>query len=318
VRVTTHRDRLTGTWVADDGGQLALALDGRQVTGTVTAGRPDNIARIAHGSFDGQTGALRLEGLARHPNESTEVPFVVEGRLEGRRLHVRYQIGRDRGLGVLYKTGPWLTLRLRARAATDLVRRALQSVLIPVVRWRRRRLRPSKEDNRRALAARGESIDLLTFRDARPDELTALATLHVKTWAATYPEVRRPPTLAIREAQWRDAFANADGRWFCIVIENTRGELVGFAKGILGQDEVGDLNKIYLLTEYQRLGLGRRLVGHAARRFLDAGMSSMTLLADAANPSCAFYEALGAEAQRDEQGRRSRGAYIWKDLTRLG
>jgi hypothetical protein len=65
VRVTTHRDRLTGTWVADDGGQLALALDGRQVTGTVTAGGPDNIARIAHGSFDGQTGALRLIRTSR-------------------------------------------------------------------------------------------------------------------------------------------------------------------------------------------------------------------------------------------------------------
>jgi len=63
-----------------------------------------------------------------------------------------------------------------------------------------------------------------------------------------------------------------DGSWFCFVVENRKGELVGFAKGKTYNhsdlpDFSGELNKIYLLREYQRLGLGRRLVGCVARRF---------------------------------------------------
>ncbi len=126
-----------------------------------------------------------------------------------------------------------------------------------------------------------------------------------------------PPTFAIREWQWREAFANDDGRWFCVVIERPDQELIGFAKGVVRENGRGDLNKIYLLWEYHRLGLGHRLVGHVVRQFMDKGVTTMTLFADAANPSCAFYEAIGGEVQRDERGRLCRGAYIWRDLPKV-
>ena len=92
---------------------------------------------------------------------------------------------------------------------------------------------------------------------------------------------------------------------------------MGFAKGVRHDDDTGDLNKIYLLTEYQRLGLGRRLVGHATRRFLSQGVKTMMLSADAGNPSCWFYLALGAENPRDDNGRVHLGAFVWRDLPKL-
>lgn len=130
-----------------------------------------------------------------------------------------------------------------------------------------------------------------------------------------------PPTYAIRERQWRDAFEVTDGSWFCFVIEDNDDQLVGFAKGKLYNhsdlpDFSGELNKIYLLREYQGLGLGRRLVGHVARRFLDQGISTMVLFAEPDNPSCGFYEALGAERLLDDAG-RFHGGYGWRDLRRL-
>ena len=47
------------------------------------------------------------------------------------------------------------------------------------------------------------------------------------------------------------------------------------------------------------------------------GVSSMTLSADPANPSCGFYAAIGADHQRDAGGRESPGAFIWNDLETL-
>ncbi len=124
------------------------------------------------------------------------------------------------------------------------------------------------------------------------------------------------PSVAIRERQWRDAFARQDGSWFCFVVENAAGDLVGFAKGRQSDNPEfgGELNKIYLLSEYQRLGLGRKLVGHVARRFLEQGITSMWLVGDARNPSSNAWIALGAIKTDADPGN---GNYGWRDLRAL-
>jgi ribosomal protein S18 acetylase RimI-like enzyme len=124
------------------------------------------------------------------------------------------------------------------------------------------------------------------FREATATDIPALADLHVRTFNETHGEGPKNPTYAIRERQWRDTFGATDGSWFCFVIEGQNGELVGFAKGVpYGHkdqpDFSGELNKIYLLRAYHHQGLGRRLIGHVAHRFLREGASSMLLFGDA-------------------------------------
>jgi ribosomal protein S18 acetylase RimI-like enzyme len=161
----------------------------------------------------------------------------------------------------------------------------------------------------------------IIIREATIADLPALARLHVETWKATYPDVQNPPTYEIRERQWQEAFKVTDGSWFCFVVEGPDGELIGFAKGVPYNhaalpDFSGELSKIYLLQEYQRQGLGRRLLGHVVRRFLSQGVTSMVLFADPGNPSCAFYEALGAERLLGASG-DFHGGYGWRDLQTL-
>lgn len=177
-------------------------------------------------------------------------------------------------------------------------------------------LGPSRAENARKLRQRGETVATLVVRDATAADIPALAQLHVTTWNATYaPMGMKGPSVAVREHQWREAFAKADGRWFCLVIENGSGDLVGFAKANRSDGEyAGELNKIYLLREYQRMGLGRRLVGHVARRFLSQGITSMWLFGDARNPSANAWKALGAVKTDDDPGN---GNYGWRDLRRL-
>lgn len=178
-------------------------------------------------------------------------------------------------------------------------------------------LGPSKADNARKLRQRGETVSSLIVRDATATDIPALAQLHVTTWNATYaPMGMKGPPVAVREQQWREAFAKADGSWFCLVVENASGDLVGFAKANRSDhsEYAGELNKIYLLREYQRMGLGKRLVGHVARRFLSQGITSMWLFGDARNPSADVWKALGGVKTDDDPGN---GNYGWRDLHRL-
>ena len=168
----------------------------------------------------------------------------------------------------------------------------------------------------------GNNLKTVTVREATAADVPALARLHVATFNETHAPARNNgPTYAVREFQWRQAFESADGNWFCFVIEGPGGELIGFAKGqpYAHQDQpdfAGELNKIYVLREHHRRGLGRCLLGHVARRFLSQGVSSMLLFGDARNPSNGFYEALGADKLFAPNG-EFHGGYGWRDLRRL-
>ena len=70
------------------------------------------------------------------------------------------------------------------------------------------------------------------FRDATSVDVAALARLHMTTFNETHsPMLMNGPTYEVRADQWRQAFESADGSWFCVVIEDPNGELIGFAKG---------------------------------------------------------------------------------------
>jgi ribosomal protein S18 acetylase RimI-like enzyme len=111
-----------------------------------------------------------------------------------------------------------------------------------------------------------------------------------------------------------------DPSWFCFVVEDAAGELVGFAKGTAHNGGVpgfaGQLNKIYVLRRCHRLGLGRLLLCNVARRFLNRGVTTMLLFGEVTNPSNDFYEKFGAERLYGEGG-EFHGAYGWRDLYSL-
>jgi L-amino acid N-acyltransferase YncA len=201
------------------------------------------------------------------------------------------------------------------------MRNYAKNLLNSIVRLVAGMRRPSKAVNERGLHSRGERLESFTIREVVPADLPALAALHVKTWAETYPDVTQPPSYELRERQWREQFQATDGSWFCFVVVNPKGDLIGFAKGVMPAstepaDHSGELSKIYLLRKYQRLGLGRRLVGHVARRFLSAGVHTMVLFGTPQNPSCSFHEALGGARLLAENG-EFHGGYRWPDLQRL-
>lgn len=161
------------------------------------------------------------------------------------------------------------------------------------------------------------SKGIFTIREATVADLNALVDIHVTSWNATYATYFPKPTHALREHQWKKAFAEKEDKWFCYVAAEKTAGVVGFATGNDFHDKElhyeGQLNKIHFLKEYQRCGLGRILVGKVVKRFLNKGFNSMILFADPENPNIKFYEVLGGKRLLDKEG-KFQGAYVWNDL----
>ena len=196
----------------------------------------------------------------------------------------------------------------------------MKNFLNSIIRFLNGLKRPSKQTNLSKLKERNESPDSFIFRDATEDDIADLGKLHAITWAQTYNT--RNPNIQLRQYQWNKAFTEEnDGSWFCIVVVNKNNKLVGFAKGKIYKNENsselhGDLNKIYLLTDYQRLGLGKKLFRLVVERFLSKGINDMVLFGVPQNPSCAFHETMSGERLYSEKGTFD-GGYRWNDLKKI-
>jgi ribosomal protein S18 acetylase RimI-like enzyme len=179
--------------------------------------------------------------------------------------------------------------------------------------------RPSSAANLRRLDARGVSLDHFVIREARVEDLPALARVHVTTWNATHRGWRGSrPSYDLRSRQWKEKLESRPDGWFCYVAESPDGSIVGFATGqAYAHHDLPEfdaqLAKIYLLAEYQRIKLGRRLFHAVARRHVESGRRAMVLFSQPDNPSCAFFEALGGERLLAPTG-AFHGGYGWRNV----
>ena len=198
------------------------------------------------------------------------------------------------------------------------VRDSLRAAGFGTIRWMLALRRPSARANTRALRTRQESLDGLRIRDAVAGDIPLLAALHVATWNDTYAPLMTGPAVGVREQQWRQAFEHQES-WFCYVVTRSDGALIGFTKGVFRPDHEipGELNKLFLARDYQRMGLGRRLVGEVVQRFLRVGVPAMAAYVDHRNPSCGFFERLGAQWLIEPDGHVNFSWYVWKDLPAL-
>ncbi|MBA4850665.1 GNAT family N-acetyltransferase [Emticicia sp. BO119] len=179
--------------------------------------------------------------------------------------------------------------------------------------------RPSSSANKSLLHKNGETLSSFIIREAVAKDLEDLVTLYIQTWYETYGSSKHKLSRDYIHRHWKEFFSRTNEGWFCFVIENIRThQLIGYAKakpyssGDL-PDYAGELNKIYVLRNYQRLGLGAKLVEHVVRRFLDNGIHTMVLFGIPQNPSCGFHEAMGGK-RLYAANRQFHGGYGWKDL----
>ena len=96
----TPNDPVSGNWGMDGLTFLELKFDGaRSVSGTTIWRRGSGYeqrAAIKTGTFDPQSGALKLTGEVKSP-EGAVVPYVIEGRIENNTVAGTFDVGGEKG-----------------------------------------------------------------------------------------------------------------------------------------------------------------------------------------------------------------------------
>lgn len=142
----------------------------------------------------------------------------------------------------------------------------------------------------------------MIIRVAKKGDAKGIAKVQVDSWRTTYQGIVSDEFLASLSYEKREEVWNGviEREGLLLVAENNDGEIVGFISG--GKERsgeypqfTGELYAIYIFKEYQKLGVGKKLVKAFVQEMLDKNYNSMLVLVLAENPARFFYEKLGGK-----------------------
>ena len=169
------------------------------------------------------------------------------------------------------------------------------------------------------------------IRAAVADDARAIAQVRVDAWRTTYQGMIPGAYLASMSvddsaALWLRVLTAASSKASVFVAANGQ-DIVGFAAGnLLSEPKHGldaELTAIYVRRDYQRTGVGRRLVAAVVAAQRAQGATGMLTWVIAGNRAArAFYEGLGAELLVEQPFQWDgmdlvEAGYGWRDLASL-
>jgi GNAT superfamily N-acetyltransferase len=175
-------------------------------------------------------------------------------------------------------------------------------------------------------------MSTLTFRRATAADAEAIALLHTESWRDAYRRILPGayldgPIADERANLWRSRFSSPERDRFCVFLAETPPELIGFACVLLDEDPQWGacLDNLHVLPGWKGCGVGRRLLGRAARwvRSVQPGWPIHLWVFEANAGARRFYDALGGEVIQIYPKEVLKGIeipsvlYIWHDLEKL-
>ena len=171
----------------------------------------------------------------------------------------------------------------------------------------------------------------IVIRRANATDASAIAKVRIDSWRTTYRGLIPDAYLDAMQVEastalW-DRVLTAGPNTTCVFIAEHEADVVGFSCGtLLEPAKLGfdsELAAVYLRREFQRAGLGRRLVGAVAEALRGKSATALLTWVIAGNKGArAFYEGLDGELiveqpfQWDGMDLVEAG-YGWRDLNTL-
>lgn len=148
----------------------------------------------------------------------------------------------------------------------------------------------------------------MKIREANVTDAEGIARVHVDCWRTTYKDIVPKEFLnklsyENRTQLWIQNISNETNYVF---VAERDGKIVGFTDG--GKEKSGeypgymaDITTLYILEEFQGLGMGRQLLQQVFLKLKENNMTSALVWVLEDNPSKYFYEAMGAKVIENQK-----------------
>jgi len=142
----------------------------------------------------------------------------------------------------------------------------------------------------------------MNIRKANSQDAQDIGKVHVDSWRTTYKGILPDDFLnnlsyEQRTELWKKNISDATN--YVLVAENKQNEIIGFATGGTRKTNsvpnATDLTSIYLLEEYQGMGIGKQLLKEIFAYFKLKGYEKVFVEVLAENKTRNFYEYYGAQ-----------------------
>ncbi len=165
------------------------------------------------------------------------------------------------------------------------------------------------------------------IREAHPGDARDIADVHVRSWRATYRNLLPGTYLRyLHRKRMTGSMMNGllDPQYIYLVAEDPPEQVVAYICG--GPERTGnpiyrgEIYELYVLPDFQRRDIGRRLMSALARRFHQRRYYAALVWVLAGNPNRRFYERIGGLYLQTKTisfaGKRLQAAaYGWIDIT---
>lgn len=166
----------------------------------------------------------------------------------------------------------------------------------------------------------------MKIRNADIKDTKGIAKVVVDTWRSTYKGIIPNDYLenmSYKKAEERFRNIINKGDQIVLVVEDKEEDIIGFASG--GEERngynicEGEIYALYVLKEYQNIGIGKSLVKKFIKKLIEKEIKSIIIWVLAENSSKYFYKALGGKKFKEKicniGGRELKEiGYYWNDL----
>ena len=169
----------------------------------------------------------------------------------------------------------------------------------------------------------------MNIRKANSQDAQDIAKVHVDSWRTTYKGILPDDflnnlTYEQRTELWKKNISDATN--YVLVAENEQNEIIGFATGATRKTNsvpnATDLTSIYLLEEYQGIGIGKQLLTEIFAYFKIKGYEKVFVEVLAENKTRNFYEYYGAQYVDNTEIKIGGKVleeliYVWNDIDKV-
>ncbi|MFJ7979571.1 GNAT family N-acetyltransferase [Lysinibacillus xylanilyticus] len=169
----------------------------------------------------------------------------------------------------------------------------------------------------------------MNIRKANSQDAQGIGKVHVDSWRTTYKGILPDDFLnnlsyEQRTELWKKNISDATN--YVLVAENEQNEIIGFATGGTRKTNLvpnaTDLTSIYLLEEYQGMGIGQQLLKEIFAYFKLKGYEKVFVEVLADNKTRNFYEYYGAQYVNNIEIKIGGKVleeliYVWNDIDKV-